>query len=389
MSFQTIRDFDLKGKTVLLRADLNVPVQDGKISDTTRIDRLKPTIDYLKDQDCQVVILSHFGRPKGKINPDFSLSFLTPTLSAQWDIPVGFGTDSGEKITLLENVRFNPGEEANDIAYAQELAKLGDIFINDAFSAAHRAHASTAAITTLLPSGAGLLMESEIKALTNALEAPQKPVVAIVGGAKISTKLSVLNNLIQKVDYLVLGGGMANTFLYAQGISVGQSLCEKDMANEAKTISEKAKSSGCEIILPSDQIAIREFKEHAPHDIIKCGSIADDQESVDIGPETIENIESIVDNAKTVLWNGPMGVFEMTPFDNGTNKVAQKVAKLTAEGKLLSVAGGGDTVSALDNARVTNDFSYISTAGGAFLEWIEGKELPGVAALSNSNQKAA
>ena len=266
---------------------------------------------------------------------------------------------------------------------------MGDVFINDAFSTAHRAHASTQKITELMPSAAGLLMEAEINALTNALEAPEKPVVAIVGGAKISTKLSVLNNLVQKVDKLVLGGGMANTFLYAQGVPVGMSLCEKDMADEAKTIKEKAKAAGCEIILPTDRIAIREFKANADHEVIGLDSIADDQETVDIGPETIQSLETLLKSAKTVLWNGPMGVFEMEPFDNGTNKLAQKVAELTKAGTTLSVAGGGDTVSALENAGVIHDFSYISTAGGAFLEWIEGKELPGVAALKNNNAKAA
>ena len=389
MTYRTLRDFDLDGKTVLLRADLNVPMQDGNVSDTTRIDRLKPTIDYLNDQNCKVVILSHFGRPKGQINLDYSLSFLPPTLSQQWGVPVGFGPDSEEKISLLENVRFSPGEEANDISYAKELASLGDIFVNDAFSAAHRAHASTTAITTLMPSAAGLLMEAELNALTNALEAPKKPVVAIVGGAKISTKLSVLHNLIQKVDYLILGGGMANTFLYANGVPVGKSLCEKDMADEAKSISDKAASMGCKIILPVDQVCVREFKENAPHEIITCGSIKEDQESIDIGSDTISEIEEILETAKTVLWNGPMGVFEMKPFDNGTNKVAQAVAKRTQSGQLISVAGGGDTVFALDNAGIIDDFSYISTAGGAFLEWIEGKELPGVAALNNNAAKAA
>ncbi len=389
MSYKTLRDFDLKGKTVLLRADLNVPTQDGAVTDTTRIDRLKPTIDYLRDQDCKVNIISHFGRPKGLINPDYSLSFLAPALRDQWGVLVGFGADSHEDIRLLENLRFNPGEEANDEAYAKELATLGDIFVNDAFSTAHRAHASTDTLARLLPSCAGLLMEAELKALTNALEAPEKPVVAIVGGAKISTKLSVLNNLVQKVDYLVLGGGMANTFLFSQGVPVGISLCEKDMADECKSIAEKAKAAGCEIILPVDRVAIREFKENAAHEIVGLDAIADDQESVDIGPDTIKNIEALLEKAKTVLWNGPMGVFEMKPFDNGTNKVAQKAAALTKEGKLLSVAGGGDTVSALDNAGVVEDFSYISTAGGAFLEWIEGKELPGVAALKSQQQKAA
>lgn len=389
MNFKTLHDFDLNEKTVLLRADLNVPMQDGKVSDTTRIDRLKPTIDYLSQQNCKVIILSHFGRPKGKENPEFSLTFLPPVLEKQWEVSVGFGKDSDETITLLENLRFSAGEEANDLAYAKELAALGDIFVNDAFSTAHRAHSSTEKLAHLLPCAAGLLMEAELKALNNALEAPQKPVVAIVGGAKISTKLSVLNNLVQKVDYLVLGGGMANTFLYAMGKPVGISLCEKDMVDEVKSIQQKAKAAGCEIILPTDRIAIREFKENADHEVIGLDKIADNQESVDIGPESIKNIEALLENAKTVLWNGPMGVFEMKPFDNGTNKVAQKVAALTKQGKLLSVAGGGDTVSALENAGVINDFSYISTAGGAFLEWIEGKELPGVIALQKQNAEAA
>lgn len=389
MNYKTLRDLNIDNKTILLRADLNVPTQDGQVTDTTRIDRLKPTLDYLVSKNCKVIVLSHFGRPEGKENPKYSLSFLPPILKKQWGINVGFGKDSEEQVTLLENLRFNAGEEANDLSYAKELASLGDIYINDAFSAAHRAHASTEKIATLMPCAAGLLMESELDALTKALESPKKPVVAIVGGAKISTKLSVLHNLIQKVDYLVLGGGMANTFLFANGVPVGMSLCEKDMAEEAKAISKKAESLNCKIILPSDQVAIREFKANAPHEVVKCGTIKDDQESVDIGPDTIKNIEDILKTAKTILWNGPMGVFEMKPFDNGTNKVAQTVAKLTKEGKLISVAGGGDTVFALDNAGVINDFTYISTAGGAFLEWMEGKELPGVVALQKQAAKAA
>ena len=389
MSYKTIKDFDLNGKTILLRADLNVPVQDGKVTDTTRIDRLKPTIEYLTAQDCKVVILSHFGRPKGQVNPDYSLSFLPPALEQQWGVKVGFDKDSSETITLLENLRFNASEEANDLEYAKQLASLGDIFINDAFSTAHRAHASTQKITELMPSGAGLLMEAEINALTKALEAPQKPVVAVVGGAKISTKLSVLNNLVEKVDYLILGGGMANTFTFANGAPVGKSLCEKDMVDEVKSIQAKADAANCQIILPEDRIAIRDFKAHADHEVIGLDSIADDQESVDIGPASIQKIEKIIDEAKTVLWNGPMGVFEMKPFDNGTNKVAQAVAAKTKSGQIMSVAGGGDTVAALENAKVIEDFSYISTAGGAFLEWIEGKELPGVAALKSATAKAA
>ena len=389
MNFKNLREFDLSSKTVLLRADLNVPVQDGKVSDFTRIDRVRPTIDYLKEHADRIIILSHYGRPKGEENPEFSLKFLPSVLSERWDVKVGFGQGAFEPITLLENLRFNAGEEANDPEFAKSLADLGDIFVNDAFSTAHRAHASTEGITHFLPSTAGLLMESEVHALTMALENPQSPVVAIVGGAKVSTKLSVLNNLVKKVDYLVLGGGMANTFLYAQGHSVGKSLCEPDMADEAKTIMTSAKKENCEIILPDDQICVREFKENAEFEIIEIGDIADDQESIDIGPATIEKIQKILDDCKTVLWNGPMGVFEMKPFDKGTNEVAQKVGALTQSGNLISVAGGGDTVSALDNAGVLDQFSYISTAGGAFLEWIEGKELPGVAALKKSSAKAA
>lgn len=382
MSFKTLRDFNFENKTVLLRADLNVPVQDGKVTDFTRIDRLKPTIEFLKDKAKRVVILSHFGRPKGQVNKDYSLEFLAPILSERWGIDVTF-EDNEATFTLKENLRFDKGEEANDPDFAKNLASLGDIFINDAFSTAHRAHASTEGITHHIPSGAGLLMEAEIKALTDALEAPQKPVMAVVGGAKVSTKLSVLNNMVSKVDYLVLGGGMANTFLYAQDHAVGQSLCEKDMADEAKRIMEEAKAQNCELVLPVDQIAVREFKENADYQIIRVGDIKDDQQSIDIGPDSIQKIENILEECKTVLWNGPMGVFEMKPFDNGTNKVAQKVTALTKSAQVVSVAGGGDTVAALDNAGVIDDFSYISTAGGAFLEWIEGKELPGVKALQS------
>jgi phosphoglycerate kinase len=389
MTFKTLYDFDFTEKTVLLRADLNVPMQDGRVGDTTRIDRVKPTIDYLKTRAKRIIILSHYGRPKGEKNPEYSLEFLPEVLAERWSVDVGFGQDSNTQITLLENLRFNAGEEENDPAFAKELASLGDIFINDAFSTAHRAHASTEGITHHIPSGAGLLMEAEIKALTEALEAPTKPVMAVVGGAKVSTKLSVLNNMVKKVDYLVLGGGMANTFIYAQGHAVGKSLCENDMADEAKHIMASAEQADCKIILPVDQVVVREFKENAPHKVIQTGEIAEDQMAIDIGEASIQEIENILEECKTVLWNGPMGVFEMKPFDNGTNKVAQKVAALTKAGNMVSVAGGGDTVAALDNAGALNDFSYISTAGGAFLEWIEGKELPGVTALNDATAKAA
>lgn len=382
MSLKTIDEINLDNKIVILRADLNVPAQDSIVSDFTRIDRLKPTVDFLRNKAKRIVVLSHYGRPKGQVNKDYSLEFLAPVLAERWGADVSF-EDETTPITLKENVRFNAGEEANDTGFAKELASLGDVFINDAFSTAHRAHASTEAITHLLPHGAGLLMAAEVKALTSALESPTKPVMAVVGGAKVSTKLSVLNNMTRKVDYLVLGGGMANTFLYAMGHAVGNSLCEKDMANEAKAIMAQAEKENCKIILPSDQIAVRDFKENADHEVIKIGTIAEDQMSIDVGPDSIAEIETILENCKTVLWNGPMGVFEMKPFDNGTNKVAQKVAALTKSGQIISVAGGGDTVSALDNAGVIDDFSYISTAGGAFLEWIEGKALPGVEALKS------
>ena len=389
MSFKTLHDFDLNDKTVLLRADLNVPKHDGKVSDFTRIDRLKPTIDYLKAHAKRVIILSHYGRPKGEENPEFSLSFLPSVLSERWETKIGFGEDSDEQITLKENLRFHKGEEANDKEFAKQLASLGDVFVNDAFSAAHRAHASTEGITHLLPSAAGLLMEAELNALSTALENPQKPVMAIVGGAKVSTKLSVLHNLVKKVDYLVLGGGMANTFLFANNQMVGKSLCEEEMVNEAREIERTARAHNCQIILPRDSVVTSEFKEGADYETTMLPHFPEDKMALDAGEESIDHIIEILEKCKTVLWNGPLGVFEIKPFDNATNKVAQKVAALTKAKKLVSVAGGGDTVAALDNAGVLNDFSYISTAGGAFLEWLEGKELPGVAALTNQNKKAA
>ncbi|HEY0900652.1 MAG TPA: phosphoglycerate kinase [Micavibrio sp.] len=394
MTFKTLRDFDLNGKVVLLRADLNVPAKDGVVSDTTRIDRLNPTIDWLVQHGARTVILSHFGRPKGGYEAEFSLAFLTKDLKKSWGVDVAFGKDcvgaeaqalvdslkSGQ-VGLLENCRFHKGEEANDPAFVKEMAKLGDIYINDAFSAAHRAHASTEGLAHHMQTGAGFLMEAELNALSDALEAPQRPVVAIVGGAKISSKLSVLDNLVRKVDVLFLGGGMANTFLFAQGVEVGQSLCERDMAEEARKIMQTAKDSGCAIVLPSDRVVLKEFGKNAPHTIVDTKAVPADQEAVDIGPASVELLKSHLAKAKTVLWNGPLGVFEVEPFDKGTNEAARAVAEFTAQGTLVSVAGGGDTVSALEHAGVADKFSYVSTAGGAFLEWMEGKELPGVAAL--------
>lgn len=392
--FSSLKDFDVIGKAVLVRADLNVPRQNGVVTDTTRIDRLKPTIDYLTSKGAKVLILSHFGRPEGEQNPEMSLAFLTPVLEKQWGVHVAFSPDcigdhtkdlaaalENGQVLLLENVRFYKGEKANDPEFSEALASLGDIYVNDAFSASHRAHASTAGIAEHLPSAAGLLMEEELNALSAALESPEIPVLAVAGGSKISTKLNVLNNLVEKVDYLVLGGGMANTFLFAKGIEMGKSLCEKEMINEAKAVMEKAQAKNCEIILPRDVVVVTQLKENAEHQTVTVDNIAEDQMAIDIGPETIAYIEEKLITCKTIVWNGPMGVFEIKPFDHGTNEIASFAAKQTKAGNLISVAGGGDTVSALENANAASDFSYISTAGGAFLEWLEGKSLPGVEAL--------
>ncbi len=399
MDFNTLHDMDLNGKIVLLRADLNVPVDaDKNITDTTRIDRLKPTIDLLAAKGAKTLILSHFGRPKGEHNSEFSLAFLPPALQKQWGVEVQFAEDcidipaqnvaanlKNGQFGLLENLRFHKGEEANDHEFAQKLAALGDLFVNDAFSAAHRAHASTEALAHLLPCAAGLLMEAELTALQDALEAPDHPVIALVGGAKISSKLDVLGNLIKKVDMLILGGGMANTFLYAQGHDLKASLCEKDMADTARDIMAQAKTHNCEIILPIDGVAAEKFAANAPHTTCGNDAIPDGTMVLDIGAGTIEMLKGKISTAKTLLWNGPMGAFELTPFDNGTVQLARFAAECTKNGTLKSVAGGGDTVAALEQANAAKDFTYISTAGGAFLEWLEGKTLPGVAALSQKS----
>ena len=387
-----IGDIDVAGRRLVVRADLNVPTKGGRVTDATRITRFAEGMRPLLARGAALVILSHFGRPKGRPDPSMSLAPLVPDLSRALGTPVGFAPlDTAERAArdlapgaalLVENLRFDPGEEANDPALARRLAALGDIYVNDAFSCAHRAHASTEGLAHLLPCAAGHLMETELGALQNALESPKKPVAAIVGGAKISSKLSVLNNLVQKVDFLILGGGMANTFLFARGAEVGASLCEKDMAAEARNIMEKAQNKGCEIILPTDRIIVDTIEEGAPYEIVSLADMPEDKEAIDIGPETIRHIGEILQTCKTVLWNGPMGVFEVKPFDKGTNEVAKIAANLTKSGQVLSVAGGGDTVSALANAHVLEDFSYVSSAGGAFLEWLEGKTLPGVAALS-------
>lgn len=401
MNFLTIKNLDLHDKTVLLRADLNVPVQSGKVSDTTRIDRLKPTIDHLRKAGAKVLILSHFGRPEGEHNPQMSLAFLTAALQASWGVEVSFVPECigpvAEKaaaslkpgqIALLENVRFHKGEEANDPAFTQQLARLGDLYVNDAFSAAHRAHASTEGLAHLLPAAAGLLMQAELEALDKALGNPQEPVCAVTGGSKISTKLSILKNLIDRVDVLVLGGAMANTFLFAQGADVGGSMHEAGMADEARAIMSHAEKRGCRIVVPVDSVCVTEIKPDAPYEILDSRSIPAEMRAIDVGPATIAEITKLLETCRTVVWNGPMGVFEIKPFDAGTNAVAQTVARLTQAGKIVSIAGGGDTVAALENAGAANDFSYISTAGGAFLEWLEGKTLPGVAALLNPRKAA-
>ncbi|MCC0075096.1 MAG: phosphoglycerate kinase [Rhodobacter sp.] len=393
MSWKTLDDMDFAGKTALVRVDINVPVDaSGAVTDTTRIDAVLPTIRDITAAGGKVVLLAHFGRPKGKVVPEMSLRQVLPALSAALGRPVGFAEDcigapakqavaatpDGE-VLLLENTRFHAGEEKNDPQLAAALAALGDIYVNDAFSAAHRAHASTEGLAHLLPSCAGRLMAAELSALDAALGNPQRPVVAVVGGAKVSTKLDLLGNLVSKVDYLVIGGGMANTFLAAQGQPVGKSLCEHDLADTAREILLKAGDVGCTIVLPVDLVVARDFKAHAAHEVV--ATCPDDAMILDAGPESVAAICAIFEEAETLIWNGPLGAFELEPFDAATNAAARRAAELTRDGKLVSVAGGGDTVAALNKAGAAAAFTYISTAGGAFLEWMEGKELPGVAAL--------
>jgi len=392
--FKTIDDLDVAGKRVLVRADLNVPMKDGKITDTSRIDRTVPTLTELSNKGARVIVLSHFGRPKGRVNMEFTLKPVADALQLACGLTVKFCPESvgdtaaqyideaaEDEIVMLENLRFHRGEEENDRMFTTQLAKLGDLYVDDAFSCSHRAHASTEGLAHLLPAAAGRLMQAELDALTSALEAPEHPVAAVVGGAKVSTKMEVLGNLSAKVDLLLIGGGMANTFLFAQGIDVGNSLCEKDMAGDALKIIETAKAQGCEIVLPVDGVVAREFREGAESEVVALDAIPSDSMMLDIGPKSIEDAVSRLEGCKTLLWNGPFGAFEIPPFDKGTNAVAKEAARLTREGKLVSVAGGGDTVSALDHAGAKGDFTYISTAGGAFLEWLEGKTLPGVAVL--------
>ncbi len=390
MGWKTLDDMDLNGKTVLIRVDINVPVEDGQVTDDTRIQRIVPTVHEVLDRGGKAVLMAHFGRPKGQVVPEMSLSQIVPAVEKCLARTVHFidgeyGARLGElemgSVALLENLRFNPGEEKNDEGFASRLASLGDLYVNDAFSAAHRAHASTEAIARLLPSCAGRLMQAELSALETALGTPKRPVVAVVGGAKVSTKLELLSNLVEKTDHLVIGGGMANTFLAAQGIDVGKSLAEHDMTDTASEIISKAKSVGCTIHLPSDVVVAREFKAGAANETVAADACPADAMILDAGPETVANLEGVFDTSETLIWNGPLGAFEIPPFDAATNAAAAKAAELTKAGKLISVAGGGDTVAALNVSGAAEAFTYISTAGGAFLEWMEGKTLPGVAAL--------
>jgi phosphoglycerate kinase len=394
-AFRTLDDAGpLQGKRVLLRVDLNVPMEGGRVTDATRIERIVPTINEIADKGGRVVLLAHFGRPKGKPVASESLKPVVETLSRALGRPVAFAEDcvgpaaaeavarlKDGDVVLLENTRFHAGEEKNDRAFSEQLAANGDLYVNEAFSAAHRAHASTEGLAHLLPAYAGRLMQAELDALTKGLEAPARPVIALVGGAKVSSKIDLLQNLVAKVDMLVIGGGMANTFLHAQGKAVGKSLCEKDLADTALRIVEAAKAAKCRIILPVDAVSASEFKANAAHETVPVDAVPESGMILDAGPASVAEINAAIDEAATLVWNGPLGAFELTPFDAATVAAARHAAERTKAGKLVSVAGGGDTVAALNHAGVGETFSYVSTAGGAFLEWLEGKELPGVEAL--------
>jgi phosphoglycerate kinase len=398
MRFQTLDDADLAGKRALVRVDFNVPMADRAVSDDTRLRAALPTIDKLRKGGAKTILLAHFDRPKGKRVPEMSLKPVVGPLSKLVGATVAFADDCvGEDaakavaamepgdVLLLENVRYHAGEEANDGDFAKALAANGDLYVDDAFSAAHRAHASTEGLARLLPAYAGEQMRKELDALDAALGKPQRPVLGIVGGAKVSTKLDLLNNLVGKLDFLAIGGGMANTFRFAQGYEIGSSLCEKEMADTARQILEKAKAAGCHVILPTDVVVAKDLAPNAPNRVAQLGGpsgVAADEKIFDIGPNTLKQVVDAMDEAKTLIWNGPFGVFEVEPFDKATVESARHAAALAKAGKLVAVAGGGDTVAALNAAGVSQDFTFVSTAGGAFLEWMEGKELPGVAALA-------
>jgi len=399
MTFRTLDDAkDLAGKTALVRVDFNVPMEAGKVSDDTRLRAALPTINKLRNAGAKVALLAHFDRPRGKVVPSMSLQPVVDDLEVLLGGPVRFAPDCvGDEakamiadldiggVILLENVRFHAGEEANDPAFAKQLADLGDLYVNDAFSAAHRAHASTEGIAHLLPAYAGESMRRELDALDAALGNPQKPVLGIVGGSKVSSKLDLLQNLVGKLDRLAIGGGMANTFLHAQGIDVGGSLCEKDLADTARAILAEAEARGCEILLPRDVVVAREVKPGAEtRTVLAREDIGDDEKILDAGPLTVEALIKAMALSRTLIWNGPLGVFEVPPFDAATVKAAQAAAKLAKAGALVAVAGGGDTVAALNHAGVVDDMTFVSTAGGAFLEWMEGKPLPGVEALNHA-----
>jgi phosphoglycerate kinase len=401
-SFRTIDDLDCAGKRVLLRADLNVPVREGKITDLTRLERLTPTIRELAQKGARVVVVSHFDRPKGQRVPGMSLAPVAAALSDVLGQPVVFADDcigpnaeaavaalKDGQVLVLENTRYHAGEETNDPQLALALSKLADIYVNDAFSAAHRAHASTEGVAKHLPAHAGRLMQQELDALTLALENPQRPVGAVVGGAKISTKLDLIGNILSKVDVLIIGGAMANTFLAAKGVPVGKSLQEADMHETARAIMAQAEARGCKILLPVDGVVAREFKAGAANETVAIDAVPADTMILDAGPLTVAHLADEVKKLRTLVWNGPLGAFEIAPFDVGTNTLARAVAELTKAGTLRSVAGGGDTVSALRHAGVADQFSYVSTAGGAFLEWLEGKTLPGIQALQSLRGIAA
>ncbi len=394
----TLNDLDVSGKRVLLRVDLNVPLEKNVVRDATRIDRVLPTVHELLDKNAAIIILSHLGRPKGTVVPEMSLEPVVSVLAEKVGRPVKFiQTDWRDfkalkaakqlkpgEIAVLENTRFHPGEEKNQPAFVKRLMDLGDIYVNDAFSSAHRAHASTEGIAHFLPSAAGRAMEMELSALNKALHEPQHPLMAVVGGAKISTKLDLIGNLCRKVDVLIIGGAMANTFLAAQGYSIGKSLCEHELLETALDTLETAKKTNTQVILPLDVVVAEDFKPHAHSRTLHVGKVEDEEMILDIGPETLNELKNVFTTAKTIVWNGPFGAFELPPFDQGTNEAARIVAGLTKAGHLCSVAGGGDTVAALKNAGVVDDFTFVSTAGGAFLEWLEGKELPGVKVLETN-----
>ena len=401
MIWKTLDDMAVGGKVALVRVDINVPVENGRVTDTTRIDRILPTLRDITEPGGKAVLLAHFGRPKGKRVAEMSLAPIRPALEAALGRPVGFATDcigieakravaemAEGDVLLLENTRFHAGEEANDPMTAAAMAALGDIYVNDAFSTAHRAHASTEGLAHLLPACAGRNMEAELRALEAALDAPQRPVAAVVGGAKVSTKIDLLANLVGRVDHLIIGGGMANTFLAAQGIEIGRSLAEREMAETARDILARAETAGCQVHLPVDLVVAAEFRAGAASETVARDACPPEAMILDAGPDSIAAINAVIDNCRTLVWNGPLGAFEIAPFDAATTACARHAAKRTAAEALVSVAGGGDTVAALNHAGVAEQFSYVSTAGGAFLEWMEGKVLPGVAALGDQSRQS-